>query len=168
MKDGRNTLVILEGRNNANPKIIKDCVAQFAWESAELTLLLNRNQWDELVTSGSLSKKRRCFRGFATTKYSIRARVFWKGAMPKLAQKFREFVDRGSRVSSDIMENVPVAPIGERPSVHEAVKEEILKDAASRAVELKDNSSNGDSSDTHESVEKQDKRKHTKRGRMSS
>ena len=78
------------------------------------------------LLTGTVQKKRRVHRGFATSSYRENVYICWKGRVPKVSTRCRKFISAGSRVSDDTLFNVPVLATDERPHVDPATKDKVL------------------------------------------
>ena len=95
-----------------------------------MVLVSEKTSWDAMLQQGNAGKSRRLRRGFATGKFRENVFVCWLGkGSPKVAIKTRKFVDPGSHVADDVMLNVPVVPVAERPGVTADIKMEVMKNS---------------------------------------
>ena len=100
------------------------------WNHREMVLVSEKTSWDAMLQQGNAGKSRRLRRGFATGKFRENVFVCWLGkGSPKVAVKTRKFVDPGSHVADDVMLNVPVVPVAERPGVTADIKMEVMKNS---------------------------------------
>jgi hypothetical protein len=172
MREGQDFMIVFEGKVKENRGVVLKCLEEHKLHHREMTMIADKEQLDLVLKEGAAKKKRRVHRGFATAKYRENCFICWKGKVPRVAKKRRRFVDVGSRVADDVMSNVPVLAVDERPRVAADKKDEIMKGStwAGKPCDPEPGSSGGDessvSSDTHkEKKHKDDKDKKTKRGR---
>jgi hypothetical protein len=127
MTDSRDVAVIFEGRVVQNRQPIVQLIEKFRWNYREVSLISDKTAFDNLLRHGNSGKTKRVKRGFATGKFRENVYVCWKGRAPKMAAKTRKWIDAGSHVSDDVMMNVPVLSVDERPTVDATTKSEVLK-----------------------------------------
>ena len=170
MKPCRDFCLFFEGRVPENHMKIAGVIEARRWKSRELTLVANKSEYDQRMTSArpvqSQRRKARKFRGIASASYKELVYICWKPEGRQQARAragYRHYVDEGSRVADDVMNDVPVLAHDDLPRVDPHLKTLVL---AGSAWEGKPESEAGsDESSKDESGDSPMKNLRAKRGR---
>jgi hypothetical protein len=119
MVECQDSIVIGVGRVKGNNQIVQEVVSEMKWQYKTIDAVMERASYDKFVRSGNPAKKkkRRCG-SLGTTQYKEVYYLCWKSSPDKakrfpIKSGFREFVDKGSSIASDIMLNCPQVPLDE-------------------------------------------------------
>jgi hypothetical protein len=132
MVECRDVVVIGAGRVDGNEQIVEQVVADMKWGYQTIGVVTAREAYDDFILSGSPRKRRRLKRGFATTKYAQNFFICWKISRHKrhshlrITRGVRQFVDKGSPISSDMMMDCPQVELNEIYAVSVEDKKEAL------------------------------------------
>ena len=119
MVECRDAVVIGVGRVDGNEQIVEQVVAEMRWEYQTIKAVTARRAYDNFIKSGSPQKKRRVQRGLGTTKYAEKFFICWKTLKEqrhsrlRIRSGVRRFVDKGSRITSDMMMECPQVALKE-------------------------------------------------------
>jgi hypothetical protein len=161
MAEGRDFVVIAEGRGRSGGRIVDACINRLKWQSRALILNYDINMMGQL----QVAKKMRSFGCGASSESLL---ICWKGKVPKVTVKQHKYVDPGSATHWNTLNHVPVVLPEGLAQVPVMKKNQVLVNSSWDGKSLRDGCDVGqsDSESAGEVVaDSSRKRKYTKRGR---
>ena len=108
MHPGRDLVCILEGRVWGNRAIISHVLHKFGWRCRPVALSYHEGQWQDLVNSGTRTKRSRKHVGVGTMCVSDTLYFCYKGKMPTSHETTHKYINPGSSVASNVWSDIPV------------------------------------------------------------